>query len=60
MKNHLHDHLTLEEVRSLELAARRARAVELLRLVRSGAAGLNALAERLAHAVHGEGRIGHA
>jgi hypothetical protein len=59
MKNRL-DHDALEDLRALELAARRARAVELARLFRSGAAALKALAERLLAATHGGGRVGHA
>jgi hypothetical protein len=59
MKNHL-DHHAAEDLRALELAARRARGVELARLFRSGTAALKALTERLLAAAHGGGRIGHA
>jgi hypothetical protein len=50
----------VKEVRALEAAAHRARARELVRLIRTGAASLKALAERFSVAVHGRGRIGHA
>jgi len=60
MKNHLYHYPTAEEMRALELAAHRARSRELLRLIRSGTAGVKALVERLAEVAHGGGRIGHA
>ncbi|HUL93154.1 MAG TPA: hypothetical protein VLV56_12455 [Burkholderiales bacterium] len=60
MENHLYHYPTVEELRALELAAHRARSREILRLFRTGATGLAAILERLAHAAHGGGRIGHA
>jgi hypothetical protein len=60
MKNHLYHYPTAEELRALELAAHRARSRELARLIRTGAAGLKALLERLAHLAHGGGKVGHA
>jgi hypothetical protein len=59
MKN-LYHYPTADELRALELAAHRARSRELARLIRTGAAGLIALVERLAHVAHGGGRVGHA
>ena len=59
MKNHL-NYLTSQDLRALEFAARRERAREIARLIRTGAAGLKALVERLAATVHVGGRIGHA
>ncbi|HET7764305.1 MAG TPA: hypothetical protein VFK92_04375 [Burkholderiales bacterium] len=59
MKNHL-DHQALGNLRALELAAHRARGVELARLFRSGAAALKALIERLLAATHGGRKVGHA
>jgi hypothetical protein len=59
MKNTLYHYPTAEELRALEVAARRARAREVARLLRAGAAGLERLFERLA-AHPGAGRIGHA
>jgi hypothetical protein len=59
MKTALYHYPTVEELRALEVAARRARAREVARLFRAGAAGLKALAEGLA-ALPGAGRIGHA
>jgi len=60
MKNRFEHYPTVEEMRALELAAHRARSRELLRLIRTGAAGVRALIERLASAAHVGGRIGHA
>lgn len=51
---------TGKELRALELAAQRSRSRELLRLIRTAAAGARALIERLVTAVHLGGRIGHA
>lgn len=47
-------------MRALELAAHRARSLELLRLIRAGTAGVKALLARLAAAAHVGERIGHA
>jgi hypothetical protein len=60
MKNALYRYPTADELRALELAAHRARARELERLIRAGAAGVQAFLGRLASAVHVGGRIGHA
>lgn len=60
MKNAQFSYPTDREMRALEVAARRARAREVARLIDTGVAGLKALAERLGAAVHGAGRIGHA
>jgi hypothetical protein len=60
MKNRLYHYPTVEELRALELAAQGARSRELARLIRTGAAGLKSLLERLAHVAHGGERIGHA
>ena len=60
MENRLYHYPTAEELRALELAANRARSREIARLIRTGAAGLKGLLERLAHVAHGGGRIGHA
>ena len=59
MKTTLYRYPTSEELRALEFAARRARAREVARLFRAGAAGLKGLFERIA-AHPGAGRIGHA
>jgi hypothetical protein len=59
MKNRF-DHPKADELRALELAAHRARSLELLRLIRTGAAGVQTLISRLASAAHFGGRIGHA
>ena len=59
MKNRL-DHHAVEDLRALELAAHRARSVELVRLFRSGAAALKVLTGRLLAATHGGGKVGHA
>jgi hypothetical protein len=59
MKNRI-EYPKADELRALELAAHRARTLELLRLIRTGAAGAKALVERLASAAHVGGRIGHA
>jgi hypothetical protein len=59
MKNHL-NYLTSQDLRALEIAARRERAREIARLIRTGVAELRALLERLAAAAHVGGRIGHA
>ncbi len=59
MKNTLLHYPTVDELRALELAARRARAREILRLLRLGAGKLKALAEHFT-AIHGGERIGHA
>jgi hypothetical protein len=59
MKTTLYRYPTVEELRALEVAAHRARAREVARLLRAGAAGLKAFVERLA-ALPGAGRIGHA
>ena len=59
MKNHLHSHLAVEDLRALELAAHRARSFEFLRLLSAGA-GLMALIERLLSGTHGGGKVGHA
>jgi hypothetical protein len=60
MKNRIEHLPTVDEMRALELAAHRARSRELLRLIRTGAAGVKALFERLATAAHVGERIGHA
>ena len=60
MKDYLNRYPTVENLRALELAAHRARSRELLRLIRTGASGVKALAERLVAAAHVGGRIGHA
>jgi hypothetical protein len=57
MKNRFDHHLATEELRALERAAHRARSLELLRLIRSGASGLKSV---LAAAAHGGGKVGHA
>jgi hypothetical protein len=59
MKTALNRYPTVEELRALELAARRARARELARLLRSGAKKMAALAEHL-FTLPGGGRMGHA
>jgi len=59
MKNRI-EYLTADELHALETAAHRARSLELLRLIRTGAAGAQALVSRLATAAHIGGRIGHA
>jgi hypothetical protein len=59
MKNRLH-HPSIEELRALKVAAHRARSRELVRLIRTGAAGARTLIERLAITAHVGGRIGHA
>ena len=53
---------TPDEMTALRAAAHRARArsLELLRLIRTGAAGVQTLISRLASAAHVGGRIGHA
>jgi hypothetical protein len=60
MKNHLYHYPTVGEMRALEVAAHRARSREILRLIRTAAAGLKGLSERFSIAVHSGGRIGHA
>jgi hypothetical protein len=60
MKNRFEHFPTVEEMRALELAAHRARSREILRLIRTGASGIKALAERLAEVAHVGERIGHA
>jgi hypothetical protein len=60
MKTYLNSYPTVADMRALELAAHRARSRELLRLIRTGAAGVRALIERLTSAAHVGGRIGHA
>jgi hypothetical protein len=60
MENHFETYPTVDEVRALELAAQQARSLELLRLIRAGAAGVKALIGRVSSAVHAGGRIGHA
>jgi hypothetical protein len=59
MKTALYHYPTVEELRALEAAAHRARAREVARLIRAGAAGLKGLVGRLT-ALPGAGRIGHA
>ena len=60
MKNDLYSYPTVEELRALEFAARRARSREIVRLIRTGSAGLKGLIGRLAHAAVGGGKVGHA
>jgi hypothetical protein len=63
MKTVLFRYPTAVELRALEAAARRARAREVARLIRAGAAGLKGLLKGLAErlASHpGAGRMGHA
>ncbi|HTQ73591.1 MAG TPA: hypothetical protein VMI74_04840 [Burkholderiales bacterium] len=60
MKNLLYHYPTMEELRALELAAHRARAREITRLIRTGSAGIKGLFDRLAHAAPGGGKVGHA
>jgi hypothetical protein len=60
MKNRLYHYPTADELRALELAAHRARSREMLRLIRTGTAGLKAFVERLATVAHGGGKVGHA
>jgi hypothetical protein len=59
MKTALYRYPTSEELRALELAAHRARAREVARLIGAGAAGLKGLVGRLT-ALPGAERIGHA
>lgn len=59
MKNRF-DYLRTDELHALETAAHRARSLELVRLIRTGAAGVQTLISRLASAAHVGGRIGHA
>jgi len=59
MKNRI-EYPKADELHALERAAHRARSLELLRLIRTGAAGAQALVSRLAAAAHVGGRIGHA
>lgn len=60
MENHLYHYPTVGEMRALEVAAHRARSGEILRLIRTAAAALKALSERVSITLHGGGRIGHA
>jgi len=60
MKNRLYHYPTADELRALDVAAHRARSMEIKRLIRTGAAGLRAFVGRLAIVAHGGGRIGHA
>jgi hypothetical protein len=60
MENRIEHFPTAAELRALKLAAHRARSLELLRLIRTGTAGVKALLARLAAAAHVGGRIGHA
>jgi hypothetical protein len=59
MKTTLYHYPTVEELRALELAAHRARAREIARLLGAGVLKLKALAEHLV-TLPGGGRIGHA
>jgi len=59
MKTSLYRYPTPAEMRALEVAARRARAREVARLIRAGVAGLKGLFERLV-SHPGAGRMGHA
>ena len=59
MKTHLLHYPTVAELRALEAAARRERAREIARLLRSGARALTAFLGRLV-AFPGGRRIGHA
>jgi hypothetical protein len=59
MKTALNRYPTVQELRALEAAAHSARAREIARLVRAGAARLKGLAEHL-FTLPGGGRIGHA
>jgi len=60
MENRLYHYPTGDELRALELAAHRARSLEVLRLIRTAAAAVKAFVERLAVVAHSGGRIGHA
>jgi len=59
MKTTLKRYPTVEELRALETAARRARVREIARLLRAGARALKSFVERLV-ATPGGRRIGHA
>jgi len=60
MKNRSYHYPTMDELHALELAAHRARSREIKRLIRTGSAGVKGLIERLTHAAHGGGKVGHA
>jgi len=60
MKNRFYRHPTVDELRALELAAHRARSREVARLIRAGSAGVKGMIDRLAHAAHAGGKVGHA
>jgi hypothetical protein len=59
MKNSLYHYPTVAELRALEIAARRARAREVARLLRTGARALKSFVEGF-FAMSSGRRIGHA